>query len=385
MTEKIISEENIGLDNDQQDIATVTPNSEESIQPIDERLVLKKRVTQATIMHDKAVSIGSPVLLLIIFLEIAFAGNFYVTYVQEHVTDKPLRIIIATTLNLVESIALPIAEIIRTGSLVLFTIAIFVSLYYIKYRVPLKRARQALRDYEDVWLQQRMSTRKGWKVYIHEELRRLTYTISRVFIDNPNRFNQSKKWLMQASEILDKNDGELVEAQAMISSVNKLIITEEDELREQRNWRFFAVAIMICYISMLGIVFIFTNFLTLNQIPPSQDITFFGVPILIVIWGAIGSLAAILYRFYTAERRIHFDLEVRWLIARPIIGIIMGAMAYLALSSGLMLLSTQPEQVVIRQEVFWIVAFLAGFSDRFYMGTINLLVDKTIGNNDKDK
>jgi hypothetical protein len=106
------------------------------------------------------------------------------------------------------------------------------------------------------------------------------------------------------------------------------------------------------------------------------------------MWGAAGSLAAILYRFYTEKGRVRFASEVRWLIARPIIGIIMGAVVYIALVSGLVLVGGIPSTtinqtssgstLVGRIEVYWVLAFLAGFSDKFYIGIIDLLVEKTI-------
>jgi hypothetical protein len=106
------------------------------------------------------------------------------------------------------------------------------------------------------------------------------------------------------------------------------------------------------------------------------------------MWGAMGSLGAILYRFYTERGRVRLDLELRWLIARPIIGVIMGGLAYLAIVSGLALLNTGnvPNPSTVTDDklpqnlnVFWVLAFLAGFSDKFYVGFIKLLVGRTLG------
>ncbi|MGB5595592.1 MAG: hypothetical protein WBM62_16370, partial [Crocosphaera sp.] len=57
------------------------------------------------------------------------------------------------------------------------------------------------------------------------------------------------------------------------------------------------------------------------------------IPVWVIFWGALGSLSAILYHFYTENKRVKFSKEFRWLIARPIIGIVMSAVAYLAVQS----------------------------------------------------
>lgn len=67
----------------------------------------------------------------------------------------------------------------------------------------------------------------------------------------------------------------------------------------------------------------------------------------------------------------------------------MGGMAYLAVNSGMLLLSTRSatdvaQQADARLEVFWILAFLAGFSDKFYEGVIDLLVGKALGGTDPE-
>ncbi len=62
----------------------------------------------------------------------------------------------------------------------------------------------------------------------------------------------------------------------------------------------------------------------------------------------------------------------------------MGAVAYVALKTGLFLFDTSASggggvNLSEGGAVFGIVAFLAGFSDRFYLGIINVLVERAIG------
>jgi len=113
-----------------------------------------------------------------------------------------------------------------------------------------------------------------------------------------------------------------------------------------------------------------------------------GVPVSVVLWSALGSLAAILYRFY-AKQFGRMTEEVRWLIARPIVGIIMGCLGYLTIVSGLVVFGSTSSSFEQRDTsslyVFWIVAFLAGFSDKFFESIIALLAGKLTAGNTQDE
>jgi hypothetical protein len=107
-----------------------------------------------------------------------------------------------------------------------------------------------------------------------------------------------------------------------------------------------------------------------------------GIPLAVVLWSLIGSVAAILYRFYTYRIRElnQVSREVTWLIARPLTGIIMGMVSYLIIIAGLFVFGVAPEPnsdpPTIRSQLLWAVAFLAGFSDRFFEGFIHMLVSR---------
>ena len=181
---------------------------------------------------------------------------------------------------------------------------------------------------------------------------------------------------------IDAKKPDLGTAQTLINSINELVLREKNDLRAQRNWQFVAVGIMLAYIALL-----FGVASAASGTSSDQKVPLYGVPLSVLMWGAAGSLAAILYKFYTARRRVRFEVEVRWLIARPIIGIIMSGVTYLAIAAGLVFLSngstnntgTPPAVPPGNIEVYWILAFLAGFSDKFYLRIIDLLVGKTVG------
>jgi hypothetical protein len=107
------------------------------------------------------------------------------------------------------------------------------------------------------------------------------------------------------------------------------------------------------------------GFTTDTEIPIIQ------IPVSIVLWSCIGSLGAMLYRFNSSADAELAD-PLRWSFTRPLTGILMGIMAYLAFKIGLFVIqptasnpASQPGTSSAAKELLWVAAFLAGFSDRF--------------------
>ena len=117
-----------------------------------------------------------------------------------------------------------------------------------------------------------------------------------------------------------------------------------------------------------------------NDWIPLTTIPVIAVPLSIIVWSAIGSLSAILYRFYHWRRGQVF-YEVRWLIARPIFGIVMGCMSYMIAMSGLLLFESTVEFTnaptnLAHFYLFYVLAFLAGFSDRVFEAIVRVVIGK---------
>ena len=156
--------------------------------------------------------------------------------------------------------------------------------------------------------------------------------------------------------------------------VNKEIKLQEEDERINRDFPL----IIIVYIALIVLAVILGGMLGEKM----EKIPVIGIPTSVLIWASIGSLAAILYRFY-ARQPGRMRKEYRWLIARPIIGIIMGALMYLAVLAGYIVIGTSSGQLppldTTHPEIFWIVAFLGGFSDKFFEAIIENLVGRFSG------
>ena len=102
-----------------------------------------------------------------------------------------------------------------------------------------------------------------------------------------------------------------------------------------------------------------------------------SVPVTIVLWSFIGSLAAMMYRFNKSD---DLDEPLRWLCTRPVTGMVMGTIVYLMIKGVLILSGSQiPISTLGSQEVMWLIAFLSGFSDRFCDSVLNLVVGRLTG------
>jgi hypothetical protein len=109
------------------------------------------------------------------------------------------------------------------------------------------------------------------------------------------------------------------------------------------------------------------------------------IPLPIIIWSAIGSLGAMLYRFNNSADAELAD-PLRWSFTRPLTGILMGIIAYMTFKIGLLVL--QPVTIAggppavapsPSDELLWLAAFLAGFSDRFADSVLRSLTGRLGG------
>ena len=271
----------------------------------------------------------------------------------------------------------------------LLALVVVASIYYFRFAKRLKRESERLSRAEGSYISMRLATLEGGQEYFREELFKLSSKASRVFFGDEKRFTEASQFAAKAGARLDAAESiaALGNVQSYINSLRELVSREEREQKEERYWQYAAIAIMVVYVA--GLVFA----ARIDFVSPNPRYLF-GVPQSVILWGAAGSLAAILYRFYTEQGQIRFATEFRWLIARPIIGIIMGGVVYIALNSGLVLLTTAntvqttegaATNPAIHLNSFWIVAFLAGFSDKFYLGVIDLLVARTVKSEEVSK
>lgn len=168
-----------------------------------------------------------------------------------------------------------------------------------------------------------------------------------------------------------------------LEQIEAVLDAEEENRRHQRTTRRVAVGVSLLFLLLIGAAVTFAGWINFDG---QRAMPFLGIPPCVILWSALGSFAAILYRFTNAGDN-ELEDPLRWLFSRPITGIIMGAIAYLVLKAGLLVIAQSPGVIQgasgaaeHTNELMWLIAFIAGFSDRFSEGTLRSLIGKFGGN-----
>jgi hypothetical protein len=222
------------------------------------------------------------------------------------------------------------------------------------------------------------SKTKEFKASLEEETKKTFKKVAETLYDNIELQEELYQRLLKVSNALKIKSTTLEDlalSELDLISINGLIGKEEHIKKEEHYIQYIVPVIIFVYIFLIGGVILFGG----NSWEKTIEIPFIGVPLSVVLWAAIGSLAAILYRFYT-QKPERMSLELKWLIARPIIGIIMGALGYLAVLSGLTVFGTSFDtssiETMPRPQMLWLIAFLGGFSDKFFESLIHNVMGK---------
>lgn len=106
-----------------------------------------------------------------------------------------------------------------------------------------------------------------------------------------------------------------------------------------------------------------------------KDYPLLGIPLGVCIWSFIGSFAAMLTQF-NKEPIEKFGDPLKWVIIRPVLGVVMGAAIYLALFS--LVLTGKNQNALLPL----LVAFFVGYSDTFtydIMSSIQKIISSLFG------
>lgn len=122
-----------------------------------------------------------------------------------------------------------------------------------------------------------------------------------------------------------------------------------------------------------------------------------NIPLYVVVWSAIGSCAAVLYRVNWSTS-LEAEDPARLIVTRPIVGVVMGIVSYLIVQLGVLTLASEPaagtvatpgsstDFVASSRTVYFfsLMSFLMGFSDRFADSVLRSLVGRFGGDKDAD-
>jgi hypothetical protein len=190
--------------------------------------------------------------------------------------------------------------------------------------------------------------------------------------ESPAEQQEVMTYLARSRRHVEGKDGKVSQDKFLSAEedLNKAIVIFRRKLRELKSIQqmvFIVIGTAIAYLLIVIVMGVAQN--------RNQDITILGIPILVLIWGCIGGIAAILFRHRsTIEEKWPFELRWLWVVIRPLLGMIMGGFMYLCVLSGLFIFGGPIRQGPAQQQLFWALAFVAGFSDKLW----EFLVDRVL-------
>ena len=142
---------------------------------------------------------------------------------------------------------------------------------------------------------------------------------------------------------------------------------------ESAKTSFLVVVMMVYIFSALAGTAVTFDLVDLSS-PASQlnQQLVMGIPKPVWVWAIIGSFTSMLLRAgsFPFSNRIE---AIRWLLFRPVLGVVMGVMTYLMLTAWLIVFAGS--STTQTSELIWVIAFVGSFSDTL---SVNLL-QKVIG------
>ncbi|WP_144863586.1 hypothetical protein [Hyella patelloides] len=284
---------------------------------------------------------------------------------------------------------------ILLGFFLPFLLTCIYSSYYWQSQRYIKEAKVRLKNLRIELLDRNLETYEGKKRLIVKR-----FNDSKSFIKhihpNPQRLESVQECIDLVQNSIDscKDKTEeiekincLNEADIYLSEIERLLNLEIKDKRQQKGLKIFNIVLIFIY--TIGLILVMVHSYH-NPDIQDKDIPFFDTPIWALVSGALGSLAAILYKFYTEKRKAAFGQELRWLLARPAIGIVMSIIAYHFFYAGAIFFgdfsgansANSPNSDEINKGAALMFCFIVSFSDRALEAIIEKLIDTTTRQDD---
>lgn len=187
-----------------------------------------------------------------------------------------------------------------------------------------------------------------------------------------NQIKASEQKMLLESKKGDEDDdtkSSISSAVYMISIFNEMKASEkqiialkaQNDQRGQKTKNSFLIGMTTILVAF--IILLFSFYYLEIEWKDIKDYPILGIPLGVAIWSFIGSFAAMLTQFN--KEPIHkFGDPLKWVIIRPVLGVVMGAAIYLALYSLVLTGKNQNDLLPL------LVAFFVGYSDTF---TFNIM------------
>jgi hypothetical protein len=139
-------------------------------------------------------------------------------------------------------------------------------------------------------------------------------------------------------------------------------------INKEANLIWIVLVYSLVLLSVLGVV----SYLIWNQ----GELIIMYVPVPILQWAFVGGMVGVLYQLvFKRDRSTEGTRFYAWLVAKPVVGLVMGAIVYFLAVSGELALNGRGQ--IKNIEFLNLLAFLGGFSDRFSVDLLNRIVSRS--------
>ena len=225
---------------------------------------------------------------------------------------------------------------------------------------------------------------------IEKEKIELKRDIKKYYSDIPGLLRYDPEMQRNLLELLMKADSNISVGECSFEKIIQsryTIAKVKVELERARSskYQLMIVAGIIYLIAILALAVLVSNSFNMDdwsniEASKLNETLFLGIPITVWVWSVFGSLTSMLFRSWQNPIE-DMNEAMRWVITRPIIGVVMGVITYLLVATGLVLVIA-PEAAEagsissgIKPELIWVIAFTGSFSDTL---SVNLL-QKVLG------
>jgi hypothetical protein len=145
-----------------------------------------------------------------------------------------------------------------------------------------------------------------------------------------------------------------------------------------------AIVLLIVYmfIGAIAAAFYFNLLQTGTTADALNKSLIMGIPLPVLVWSVIGSLTSMLLR----AGQLPFDNindGIRWVLFRPIVGVVMGILTYLMVTAGLIVFAGSGQSKT--PELLWVIAFIGSFSDNLSINLLHKIIGEFRVHESKDK
>lgn len=206
---------------------------------------------------------------------------------------------------------------------------------------------------------------------------------TRLLRANPEKIDDWQVQMTRAEFLIRKTTADIYRAERAKerkrAEINYILEYEKKRALDERKITWLAPLAIVIYSILVATLAL----VAFRHAGEDYVVPVLGLPLQILVWSSIGSISALLFRYYKREETSALIPEIRHIIGRFWTGIVAGSIFYFAIRSGLFMLSSQYIDLNNapsgQQQMLWASVWLVAFSDFVFERIIVRIAGNVIG------